>query len=297
MDNSNSADPTSNRSKTSEDLSKKILGAMQTKFTGEETAHWIANVNEEPSAAITQTHSKPVHLSSMAFLDKLFDDFQRYSFELSNAETAEKHAVICNRPLAPTTAAGQSSGESLVIFQGTLITNPWALVMQAQAHKIVAFIVPVENLDTFSGRETFFTSYMEIDGITEDSVIIWKVDGQTILDSMMSFLSKKLFGILLRVASGTALPAEQFSLDTNSKEALNLNDMLFHNRRSLNAGYESFASIVDQEINQLSAIAMKGIQVLDKDNARDLMVRTNHLKMWREKLLTMGEELKQIIAE
>ncbi len=295
VDNSNSGEPSPNRSKTSDDLSKKILGSIQGKFTGEETAHWIADVNKEPAAALTKTHSEPVHLSSVAFMDKLFDDFQRYCFELENSDSAEKREVVVNRPEAP--AAPNQPTDSHVIFQGTLVTDPWALVMQAQAMKIVAYIVPVENLSSFGGRESFFSSYIDIDGSSEDGETVWKVDGQLILDSMLSFLSKKLFGILLRVASGTALPAERFALDANSKEALNLSEMLGQNRRALLSGYDYFAVNVEHEVNNLSAIAMKGIQVLDKDHARELMVRTNHLKMWREKLLAMGEELKQIMSE
>lgn len=42
---------------------------------------------------------------------------------------------------------------------------------------------------------------------------------------------------------------------------------------------------------------MKGIQVLHKDHARELMLCTNHLKMWRERLVAMGEELKQILSD
>jgi hypothetical protein len=285
----------SNRGKTSDDLSKKILGGLQGKFTGEETAHWIADVNKEPTAAVTKTHSEPVHLTSIAFLDKLFDDFQRYAFELANADTADKRDVTINRPAAP--AAASQPSESLVIFQGTLVTDPWALVLQAQAHKIHAYIVPIENLSTFAGRESFFSSYIDIDATVEDGETVWKVDGQLILDSMLSYLSKKLFGILIRVANGTALPAERFSMDENSKEALNLTDMLAQNRRGTLAGYEIFVAGIDHEVNNLSAIAVKAIAVLDKEHAREVMLRTNHLKMWREKLLTLGDELKQIMTE
>lgn len=296
MENSHSGEPPSVRAKTSDDLSKKILGSIQGKFTGEETAHWISNVDKEPVAAVANTHSEPVRLTSVAFLDKLFDDFQRYAFELSKAETAENREVICNRPVAPPTALTQHT-DSHVIFQGTLVSEPWALVMQAQTRKIIAYIVLTENLSTFAGRESFFSSYIEIDELIEDGATVWKVDGQTILDSMLSYLSKKLFGMLLRVASGTALAAERFSMDANSREALNLSDRLAQNRRSLLGAYENYTASVDYEVNQLSAIAMKGIQVLDKDHSRELMLRTNHLKMWREKLLAMGEELQQIMAE
>jgi hypothetical protein len=266
----------SNRGKTSDDLSKKILGGLQGKFTGEETAHWIADVNKEPTAAVTKTHSEPVHLTSVAFLDRLFDDFQRYAFELANAETVDNNHVVITRPTAPATT--NQPAESLVIFQGTLVTEPWALVMQAQAQKIHAYIVPIENLSTFAGRESFFSSYMDLDATTEDGETVWKVDGQVILDSMLSYLSKKLFGILIRVANGTALPADRFSMDENSKEALNLSDSLAQSRRGTLAGYENFTGLVDYEVNNLSAIAMKAIAVLDKDHAREVVLRTNHLK-------------------
>lgn len=293
MENSNLGG--SSRGKTSDDLSKKILGGLQGKFTGEETAHWIADVNKEPTAAVTKTHSEPVHLTSVAFLDRLFDDFQRYAFELANAETVDNNHVVITRPTAPVTT--NQPAESLVIFQGTLVTEPWALVMQAQAQKIHAYIVPIENLSTFAGRESFFSSYIDLDATTEDGETVWKVDGQVILDSMLSYLSKKLFGILIRVANGTALPADRFSMDENSKEALNLTDSLAQSRRGVLAGYENFTAIVDYEVNNLNAIGMKAIAVLDKDHAREVVLRTNHLKMWREKLLALGDELKQIMTE
>ena len=295
VENSNLGASSSNRGKTSDELSKKILGGLQGKFTGEETAHWIADVNKEPATAITKTHSEPVHLSSIAFLDKLFDDFQRYAYELSKAETAEKVDVVVNRPEAPPAATQPS--ETTVIFSGTLKSGSWALVMQAQQHKIVAYIVPMENLSTFAGRESFFSSYIDIDATPDESGVTWRVDGQLILDSMMSYLSKKLFGILIRVVSGTALPAERFSMDANSKEALSLSDKLGQNRRSILAGFEIFVAGVDFEVDNLNALAMKGIAVLDKEHSREVMVRTNHLKMWREKLLTLGEELKEIMHE
>ncbi len=305
MDNNDSAGQNSASKGSSDDLSKKILGSMQKKYTGEATGRWIADVKAEPPATKKVLQGDPLRVSSIVCLDKFFDDFQRYNYELANREGADKPLkVICNRPSAPALATKPQLSDSLVIFQGSLATGQWALVMQAEVTKIVAFLVPYEYLSAFPGRKAFFTTFMEMDAGTDKGQTVWTVDGQLVLDSMISYISKKLFGSLVRVASGAELRKEYFSLDSLStlpdetkQDKAGLPERLQQSEHTLIMAFEGFMNTIDHEVDRLGAIGLKGLQSSDMDTTRKSMKRGAELKAVREKLLLLQEELRRSMAE
>ncbi len=303
MDNKDSAGQNSASKGSSDDLSKKILGSMQKKYTGEATGKWIANIKAEPPATKTVLQGDPLRDSSIICLDKFFDDFERYSFELANREQ-DKLKVVCNRPKAPTTAVKPQLSDSLVIFQGSVLIGQWALVMQAEVTKINAYIVPFEYLNAFPGRKAFFTTFMEMDAGTDKGQTVWTVDDQLVLDSMMSYISKKLFGSLIRVATGSELRKEYFSLNTLStlpdetvQDTSALPERLKQSEHTLNMAFEGFMSTVDHEVDRLGAIGLKGLQTSDMDTTRKSMKRGAELKSIREKLLLLQEELRHTMND
>ncbi len=303
MDNKDSAGQNPGSKKSTEDLSKKILGSLQKKYTGEATGKWMANIKAEPPATKTVLQGDPLRDSSIVCLDKFFDDFERYSYELAMRET-DKLKVVCNRPKAPATAAKPQLSDSLVIFQGTVVTGQWALVMQAEVSKINAYIVPAEYLNAFPGRKAFFTTFMEMDAGTDKGQTVWTVDDQLVLDSMMSYISKKLFGSLIRVAGGSELRNEYFSLNTLNtlpdervQDSTTLPDRLRQSEHTLNMAFEGFMSTIDHEVDRLGAIGMKGLQTSDMETTRKSMKRGSELKAIREKLLLLQEELRHTMND
>lgn len=303
MDNKDSAGQNPASKKTSDDLSKKILGSMQKKYTGEATGKWMANIKGEPPATKTVLQGDPLRETSIVCLDRFFDDFERYSYELATREQ-EKLKVLCNRPKAPATATKPQLSDSLVIFQGSVIHGQWALVMQAEVTKINAYIVPAEYLNAFPGRKAFFATFMEMDAGTDKGQTVWTVDDQLVLDSMMSYISKKLFGSLIRVAGGSELRNEYFSLnslntlpDERVQDNTTLPERLKQSEHTLNIAFEGFMSTIDHEVDRLGAIGMKGLQSSDMETTRKSMRRGAELKAIREKLLLLQEELRHTMHD
>jgi hypothetical protein len=305
VDNKDSSKQNSGSKGSSDDLSKKILGSMQKKYAGEATGRWIANIKAEPPATKKVLQGDPLRASSFVCLDKFFDDFERYTFELDNTELEGKPLkVVCTRPKAPATAVKPQLSDSLVIFQGTVSTGQWALVMQAEVAKINAYIVPYEYLNAFPGRKAFFTTFMEMDAGTDKGQTVWQIDDQLVLDSMISYISKKLFGSLIRIATGSELRKEYFSLDSlntlpdeKTTETAGLPERLKQSEHTLNMAFEGFMNTIDHEVDRLGAIGLKGLQTSDMDTTRKSMKRGAELKAVREKLLLLQEELRHTMNE
>ena len=279
-------------------VSKKILGSIKGKYTGDSTRSWIANLDADPSATKQAIEGDPIHLSSIACLDQLFDDFQRYGFEIANSAIGDEITVLCARPSIPLTSAKSPLDDTPVIVQGLLTTGTWALVMQAQINKVRAFIVPQEYIESFPGRESFFTTYMEMDAFHDKGVTVWKIYDQLVLDSMLPYMSKKLFGNLLRVTKGEDLHAELFSLEPLTVEEFNdMAERLLENERTLLMAYDGFMTTLDHEVERLGNIALKGLQTDDLENTRRCMQRAHELKKIREKLSALGLDLNKTIAD
>lgn len=281
----------------------KSANAGQKKFAGEATGKWMANIKAEPPATKTVLQGDPLRDSSIVCLDKFFDDFERYTTELATRET-NVAKIICNRPKAPTTAAKPQLSDTLVIFQGSIITGQWALVMQAEVAKINAYIVPAEYLNAFPGRKAFFTTFMEMDAGRDKGQTVWTIDDQLVLDSMISYISKKLFGTLIRVSTGSELRKEYFSLDSLNTlpdetvvDNSALPERLKQSEHTLNMAFEGFMSTIDHEVDRLGAIGLKGLQSSDMDTTRKSMKRGAELKAIREKLLALQEELRHTMNE
>src|ERR1700733_6522803 len=71
---------------SSDDLKKKILSSMNTTFTGDPTNRWITAMKDEAfdeveEAVAPATESSKLNHSMAAVIDRLFDNFKRYSFE------------------------------------------------------------------------------------------------------------------------------------------------------------------------------------------------------------------------
>lgn len=289
-----------------DEQSKQAQNVSSKKYLGESTGKWIANIKADPPATKNVLQGDPLRDSSFVCLDKFFDDFERYASEISSRpqEDGKMHKVICNRPKAPTTATKPQLSDSLVIFQGSVIMGQWALVMQAEVTKLNAYIVPSEYLNAFPGRKAFFTTFMEMDAGTDKGQTVWTVDDQLVLDSMLSYISKKLFGSFIRVALGSELRKEYFSLDSlntlpeeRTADTVALPERLKQSEHTLQMAFEGFMSTIDHEVDRLGAIGMKGLQTSDMDTTRKSMRRGSDLKTIREKLLLLQEELLHSMKE
>jgi hypothetical protein len=196
-------------------LSKRILNSIKP-FSGEHTSKWLAALSTdavEDSVEIkgdADPNQEPPR-SMPAWVDNLFDHFQRYTFDFSRMCSEPELQVNCTRPtLQEAKAPGQ---ESSITSIGYLSTNQWALVVRGEFFKIQAYVIPVGVLMGFNSRHHEFPLYMEMVATQNKSKINWQLDNQPVAMDQSSAIAKKLFAHLVMVARGEARDTDKFSLN------------------------------------------------------------------------------------
>jgi hypothetical protein len=199
----------------SDPLSKRIINSIKP-FSGEHTSKWLAALSTDSSKDSVEikgdadpTQEPP--RSMAAWVDILFDHFQRYAFDFSRMCNEPDLQVNCTRPaLQEPKAAGQ---EASVTSIGYLSTNQWALVVRGEFFKIQVYIVPVGVMMGFKARHEEFPLYMEmLAAQAARNKINWMLDGQAVSMDQSSAIAKKLFAHLIMVARGEARDTDKFSL-------------------------------------------------------------------------------------
>lgn len=206
---------------SSEDLTKKILGSIKKPYTGEQTARWILNLDDKAAiqnavAKIASTGSHELTLNPVALVDKMFDDFQRYIYEFDQAHGGTEAPVHCERPTSQE-SSGRFGGAP-VLCQGHLSTTSWALVIFALHESVKAYVIPVNHLVGFRDNEDEFSCYFKMTGQNDRGSFIWAVEGQTINSEMLSVITKRMFGHLIKVVRGEAKYNDKFTLDPEKQK-------------------------------------------------------------------------------
>ncbi len=119
----------------SDPLSKRILNSIKP-FSGEQTSKWLAALSTDAvkDSVVIKNDSDPTQeppRSMAAWVDGLFDHFQRYAYDFSGMCNEPELQVNCTRPALqePKAASGQDSS---VISLGYLSTQQWALVVRGE---------------------------------------------------------------------------------------------------------------------------------------------------------------------
>lgn len=202
---------------SSEDLTKKILGSIKKPYTGEQTARWILNLDDKAAiqnavAKIAVTGGHELTTNPVAVVDKIFDDFQRYIYEFEQTHGGAEAPVHSERPAAVESSAARH-GQAPVLCQGHLSTSSWALVIFAMHEAIKAYVIPVNHLVGFRENEDEFTCYFKMYGENDRGSFIWTVEGQRVNAEMLSVITKRMFGHLIKVVRGDASENDRFTLD------------------------------------------------------------------------------------
>jgi hypothetical protein len=204
-------------------LAQQILGSLTSAYSGAETVRWLKNLNADFPLQTGETGVAKAGepLKAAGIVNHLFNDFERYAIEFNKTISDPDSRITCEQPQNSHFAA--EPGEEPVVCQGHLSTVAWALVVQAQEHKIQIYIVPSDRLLGFRMQRSAFSPYMEING---DSVApgmtIWKVANVNLTSQNLSRLSKKLFGHLFRLLNGLVQPTDKFLGDFTTLSATSL---------------------------------------------------------------------------
>ncbi len=204
----------------SDPLSKRILNSIKP-FSGEQTSKWLAALSTDAvkDAVVIKDDADPTQeppRSMAAWVDGLFDHFQRYAYDFSGMCSDPELQVNCTRPAlqepkGPATPGG--APDTSVVSLGYLSTYQWALVVRGEFFRIQIYIVPVGVLMGFKARHEEFPLYMEmIAAQTARNKINWTLDGKPVSMDQASAIAKRLFAHLVMVARGEASDKDKFSL-------------------------------------------------------------------------------------
>ncbi len=216
-----------NRFSAEQELNERILASLQSSFSGEETKRWMTAIKDdriEQAEEVVAAGSKENQLStSMAnVIDKLFDNFKRYSFDFNRQQENKQWEVSCERPSSMrTTADYMEHGKPIKFCIGHLSTKEFALVIQGEEVRIRAYFLPVEFLMGFKPGQTDFPPYLDMRlGVSNSSVTepVWLIEGQTVGLNSLAALSRRLLTQLIKVTKGEANYDEHFVF--NPQEAI-----------------------------------------------------------------------------
>lgn len=216
-----------NRFSAEQELNDRILSSIKNNFSGEETKRWMTAIQEDKltsaEEAISQgARDNALSTSMSAVMDKLFDNFKRYSFDFNRTQDNRDFEVTCERPASMRmTAEYMEHGKPIKFCLGHLSTKTYALVIQGEEIRVRAFVVPVEYLIGFKPHQTEFSAYLDMKLAASRSMSEsnWTIEGQTVAMSSLPALSRRLFTQLIKVSKGEANYDERFVFNPQENEA------------------------------------------------------------------------------
>lgn len=195
------------------DYKQRFLGNVSQRFTGEETSRWLNALNDaekltEESSVKTKDGSSSGGLTVFVLIDRLFDNFQRYSYEFNKNCQGTKYAVSVERPGAVKEKRTWGTEHVDRYTVGRLAAMEWGLLIFGTDQLVTAYVMKTKYLLSFNPEQSDFAPYMTIEGTDKG----WTIDGQNIAADSIPSIARCLFSFLVMVARGEAGPAERFSL-------------------------------------------------------------------------------------
>ncbi len=300
--------------------SEAILKALRPR-RGQETGKWLAALGQDSVAfssdaqpqvsAPVQAPLKPEQRAVLmkSWIDKMFDDFERYCFEFNQTAAGTDLIMQCQRPQFGGEETQQMSSSAQALkFEGHLTTRFWTMLLLCQPDKIDVVVIPAEMRLGYSMNPSVrqeYPSFMEIFPCWGEGDLKWKVGDEIISGEMLSPLARELFGDLVRVASGTMSESELFSAhslklkqteDRSSSSgqphfALSGAPSLALASLSLWAAARALNKAVEADIDNLAQEASKAFQADDMSLSERHNRLIKRLKDFRDNLSTLIGEL------
>lgn len=281
------------------EVSKRVLQSMGS-FSSDATINWLKNVTEDVSpdqALLQEQNDEPPYMTMVCCVDTLFDHFQRYHWEYNKSQEDEALKIHCSRP-----DFGSNIDEK-VKCQGHLKTKEWALLIEAEEYKILAYIVKSDFLKDFGARREHHTPFMEINGQDSDYGILWRAGGTVIYFDHLSFIAKKFFARLLRVSKGEASELEPFKIEIpkDNKNPNALGNVLSRIQCASNAenadqflgetwerttnALTTLQVLIQQDLQEMTKMGIMALRKGDSELNQKLTVRTKVLTDINNKMM------------
>lgn len=206
-------------------LQERILRGVRPD-TSEATGKWVIDLKggttgeiEVPLQFDEKTAGK--HPDDMrSWVDKMFDEFQRYLSEYNKYQNNPDMLLNSERPdfVRASSTSGSSSKyrttkEIPTYFQGHLYSRQWALLVRGEEMAVKAWVLPVDYLIGFDTREADFKPYFLMKAARNDrGIYIWHVDAVPISYEALNAITKSMFSALVRATRDEFKEGEQFRL-------------------------------------------------------------------------------------
>ncbi len=215
-----------NRFSAEQELNDRILSSIKNNFSGEETKRWMTAIQDDKLTGAEEAISQGVKENALStsmstVMDKLFDNFKRYSFDFNRTQDNRDFEVTCERPASMRmTAEYMEHGKPIKFCLGHLSTKSYALVIQGEEIRVRAFVLPVEYLVGFKPHQTEFSPYLDMKLMASRSMSEsnWSIDGQTVALTSLPALSRRLFTQLIKVSKGESNYDDKFVFNPQEHE-------------------------------------------------------------------------------
>ena len=200
-------EPTKKLKKTTS-LTSKILRGVQSR-SPQRTMRWIASLTGEADEVegiveslveeVFDPDQKAPNTMS-AWIEYMFAAFQEYEVEFNRAVGSRSEYKISTEPPnlggSPTKTSPDPTS-----FSGKVYTKDWALLLRGNYASLDGYIIPCDQLISFSGDQSRFTKYFRID-VNLSNGVKWRLGGEEIHYSQLRSLTMQLFSGLIKVAKG-----------------------------------------------------------------------------------------------
>jgi len=216
-------------------LSEMILGSLRPRV-GSETTKWVAGLTDDQMAEAEQAAkaqdldklassgtipAKPTTVTTVLFMDYLFDCFQQYAFEFNRNVPSAELMVSLERPTMVTEAIkkGWKAPQTAQVFRGRISTQYWTLLLRGHPNEIEGWILPIEQLISFASSSDSFTQFLSLKGADRNGDMVWSVDDVQVTWDKIRAFAKQIFSTLVHVVK-TSEP-EGLVFTSKSKSAGN----------------------------------------------------------------------------
>ncbi len=191
------------------------------KFTGDQTQKWLNNMNQSlNNAEMTMKVSTKavVEKTTLSQLfDKLFDLFDRYSFEYNQNPPVAGMSITLVRPMGIKERVDYSTGVKTKFIHGHVTGQHFGMVVYAEDNLVAIYIIPSEFLLGFQPDQ--FDPYVFIEGQPQEETCNWTVLEKVLGPDDLPEFARCLIGHLVTVGIGKSDPNTKFKWSVSDQES------------------------------------------------------------------------------
>jgi hypothetical protein len=173
-------------------------------------------------ASSSATEESPRQLPSannvqVDWIEKMFDQFARCAQNFNSTHAVQNLSVSIHRPEYSREKSMYETylpETKVTMFKGHISTASWGLLVQGHADTIEIFIIPADQLLTFTINDIHgrgFNPFMVINSVYVNDQLEWHIENVVISLDKLPILAKELFCDLIRVTSGQMQESELFA--------------------------------------------------------------------------------------